>query len=266
MKYLKKFNESMEIDKICKDLNINNYDIDNKGLVNVDGSVILIQKKLKKLPIKFGVVTGNFDCSMNSLMNLYGSPIEVGGEFSCWKNNLINLRFSPKICESFNCMYNNLISLEGCTESLSGSFCCIYNKLNSLWGCPKRVDMFFNCYNNNLTNLDYCPKSNIEGNFNCSHNKINTLVGGPEYVNGIFDCQSNELTSLYGMPKCEHIVCSSNPLPEEMINTQGSAIFRAEIFQKIFQKQEDYQIWNPDGSFNKGRFNQLMIEIEDEDN
>ena len=45
MKYLKKFNESVEdIDSICKKYGIKNYTINVDGTVDVDGNVDLVKK------------------------------------------------------------------------------------------------------------------------------------------------------------------------------------------------------------------------------
>ena len=53
--------ESLEdIDSICKKYGIENYTIKD-GLVNVDGYVDLSFKKLTKLPLKFGEVSGDFN-------------------------------------------------------------------------------------------------------------------------------------------------------------------------------------------------------------
>ncbi len=62
MKHLKLF-ESLNIENICGEYNITNYEIVD-GLVNVDGDVGLTNihdQKHFKIPVKFGEVTGNFD-------------------------------------------------------------------------------------------------------------------------------------------------------------------------------------------------------------
>ena len=106
-KYTEFLKESLEdIDSICKKYGIENYTIKD-GLVNVDGGVILYdcpiqqvaryggrnlrKRKLTKLPLKFGEVSGNFDCSYNQLTSLEGAPEVVEKNFYC---SLIN---SPSI-------------------------------------------------------------------------------------------------------------------------------------------------------------------------
>ena len=50
---------------------------------------------MTKLPVKFGKVSGNFDCCKNNLTTLEGCPDYVGGDFSCWNNKLTTLEHRP---------------------------------------------------------------------------------------------------------------------------------------------------------------------------
>ena len=109
MKHIKEYNEYKDIDAICQRYGITNYTINN-GLVDVDASVNLVNRKLTKLPLQFGKVTGNFYCHNNQLTSLEGGPKEVGGDFDCHSNN-------------------QLTSLEYAPEKLSGKFYCENNPL-----------------------------------------------------------------------------------------------------------------------------------------
>lgn len=136
-------------------LGIENYTINDDESVDVNGDVNirdnLIGEKLpfwkfrvKKLPIKFGKVTGNFNCDDGYLETLEGCPNYVGGMFKCSNNKLINLKGSPSdVGGHYYCNNNNLKSLDGSMSlEIGGSF---------------------HCYNNpNLKSLDSI--SNIEGN------------------------------------------------------------------------------------------------------
>ena len=64
--------------------------------IDIEGSVDLDGLKLKKLPLKFNKVSGNFYCGNNQLTSLEGSPKEVGGFFNCSSNNLTSLEGAPK--------------------------------------------------------------------------------------------------------------------------------------------------------------------------
>jgi hypothetical protein len=156
MKYLKKyklFESNTEIDSICQQYGIQNYTINEDGSIDVDGNVYLSYEKLYELPLKFGRVTGNFDCSRNQLTTLEGCPGEVGG--------------------GFYCNGNKLTTLEGCPREVGGYFNCSYNKLTTLDGCPKMVDGEFNCGANNLTIInDELEFVKIIGYFDIEYNPI----------------------------------------------------------------------------------------------
>jgi len=107
---------------------IDNYIVRPDGIVDVEGDVNLFEMDLTKIPIKFGVVTGFFDCSHNQLTNLQGAPEEVGG--------------------SFYCSYNQLTSLQGAPEKVGGDFIGPHNQLTSLRGCPEEVGGSFYCNDN----------------------------------------------------------------------------------------------------------------------
>jgi len=86
MKHIKEYNSFKDIDAICQRYGITNYTINN-GLVDVE-SVNLASRKLTKLPLQFGKVTGNFFCGNNQLTTLEGAPKWVGGGFYCSFNPL----------------------------------------------------------------------------------------------------------------------------------------------------------------------------------
>jgi hypothetical protein len=125
--------------EFCKKY-LENYTINPDKTIDVDGDVNLYQKlgKMKKLPVKFGKVSGEFDCRKNNLISLEGCPNYVGG--------------------SFLCNQNKLTTLEGCPIYVGDYFSCIDNEITTLEGGPKYVGDFFACENNNLTTLECCPK------------------------------------------------------------------------------------------------------------
>jgi len=198
MKHLKLFEAFEDIDSICKKYNIKNYTINADGLVDVNGDVDLYNKKLTKLPLKFGKVTGGFYCSYNQLTTLEGSPREVGGNFNCNNNNkLATLEGSPReVGGYFYCSYNQLTTLEGGPREVGGDFFCDDNQLITLEGSPKEVGGDFFCINNQLTTLEGSPKE-VGGNFDCYNNQLITLEGGPQEVGGNFYCDDNPIYSVY---------------------------------------------------------------------
>ena len=130
--------ESLEdIDSICKTWGIKNYTIKD-GLVYVEGSVDLYDKKLTKLPLKFGEVSGNFNCHANQLTNLEGAPTRVGGDFNCSWNNLINLEESPEVVEkNFYCSRNKLTTLKGGSKVRGNYYSVHNNQLINFYGFPE---------------------------------------------------------------------------------------------------------------------------------
>ena len=77
------------------------------GSFDFDQDVDLSGKGLSEIPIKFGRVSGNFDCSKNQLGSLEGCPKEVGGNFICCNNKLSSLADAPiSVGGDFNCSNN----------------------------------------------------------------------------------------------------------------------------------------------------------------
>jgi hypothetical protein len=111
--FLKESNE--DIDSICKKYGIENYTA-KEGLVHVDGDVDLSRRGLTKLPLKFGEVSGYFDCSRNQLTSLEGAPSRVRN-FNCSQNQLTSLKGGPKVRGTYYLAYNNqLINFYGFPE------------------------------------------------------------------------------------------------------------------------------------------------------
>ena len=104
---VKKHTNNANIEAWCEEMRIENYTINSKGEIDVDGYVNLRYQKFKELPYKFGTVIGYFDVSHNP----------------------------------------NLISLKNCPNEVIEYFACNFCiKLNSLEGCPKEVGDDFSCF------------------------------------------------------------------------------------------------------------------------
>ena len=169
--------------------------IDEDGLVNVAGNVSIKEERvqnIKTFEIKFGKVSGYFDCSAcRNLTSLKGAPTEVGTFFCNYCDSLTNLKGSPwRTNGNFYC--NNcpkLTSLKGAPEEiLKGVFdCSNCQSLINLEGSPKRVDFQFICKEcNNLITLKGAPKI-VWGSFNCSGCKnLKTLEDFKTCISGLF--------------------------------------------------------------------------------
>jgi len=183
------------------------------GLVDVKGGFDCFNKKLGDFKgVRFGKVSGLFDCSWNNLASLEGAPQKVGWDFNCKQNNLTSLEGAPqKVGGYFNCKQNNLASLEGAPQEVSGSFDCSENKLTSLAGAPQEVD----------------------GDFDCSENKLTSLAGAPQEVDGDFKCDAFELEKEEWNPKgWLKVLKEGSPEAQKLILT----ILSAEVLNKEIAK------------------------------
>ena len=95
-------------------------------------------------------VVGNFDCSGQGLTDLKGVRFgKVSGVFDCDNNQLTTLVGAPQtVSGNFWCDHNHLTSLGGAPQSVGGGFDCYLNKLTSLVGAPKTVGGSFDCRGN----------------------------------------------------------------------------------------------------------------------
>jgi hypothetical protein len=125
-----------------KHLDINGpYKIDNQsGIVDVTGSVRLLNTHVNKLPVKFGKVTRNFSCGNRNLTSLEGAPHWVGGSFFCDNNALKSLEYAPGHVEvDFVCESNLLTDLTHMPAFVGAAFWCYDNPLHSLNGFDAHV-------------------------------------------------------------------------------------------------------------------------------
>ena len=108
-------------------------------------------KSMKNLP---KIVKGNMSVSSNAITTLEDSPtMVVNGTFNCSLNKLKNLKGSPHKCGSMIANQCGLISLEGSPEEIKLDFSVASNKLTTLEGGPKSVGNIYDCSYNQLQNL-----------------------------------------------------------------------------------------------------------------
>jgi hypothetical protein len=151
MRYLHKYESHEDIIKLCERYHIVNYTINTDDSIDVDGNIYMRNQSFRKLPLKFGNVTGLFVCNDNELTSLEGCPRYVGNNFIC--------------------AGNKLKSLEGCPKTIDGILDCYHNKLTSLKGCPKSSQVIY-CDNNNIDTFEGLDFVSISGEFHCSENPI----------------------------------------------------------------------------------------------
>ena len=147
IKIFENFNNDKEIHTICRKYGIKNYTINPDHSIDVDGDVDISNKGLTKLPLKFGKVSGYFNCTNNKLTNLKGMS-SVGGNFD----------FSG----------NNITSLEG-MSSIGGGFYCAGNLINEIWklfGDKDKIELL----------KDYDPFRTIDGKPTIILDRLNSFL------------------------------------------------------------------------------------------
>jgi hypothetical protein len=139
LKLFESYQSESKVAKICRKYGIKNWSINSDGLVDVDGEVDLSVDGLKKIPLKFGEVTGGFLCWDNELTSLEGAPHTVG-YFVCNLNQLTSLEFAPKkVRNYFDCRNNNIRSFEG-PINIRSDFRCWKNPIYEIWKIINPID------------------------------------------------------------------------------------------------------------------------------
>ena len=93
---MKQHSLKADIEAWCDKMGIENYTINSKGEIDVDGDVNLRENNIIELPYKFGKVTGFFEMEMcKNLTSLKNCPDKVGRYFSC---SFCRQLDSPKGC------------------------------------------------------------------------------------------------------------------------------------------------------------------------
>lgn len=101
-------------------LYIRDFTINENGSVDVNGNVRMMNMTLDKIPIKFGRVSGEFDCSHNRITSLEGCPDWVGGRF--------------------NCTFNRITSFCGAPDIVVGEFFCVDNPVFEIYKLNRKKD------------------------------------------------------------------------------------------------------------------------------
>ena len=110
--------------------------------------------------------------------------------------------------------------------------------------------------------LDHLPLKfgRVNGNFYCYNNRLTSLEGCPTIVEYDFYCNNNKLTTLKYFPKVGgRIVIGNNKLPKEI----RIICFYDQLLKKVIEYQDDYSIWNSNGTLNQFRFEELMDEVKE---
>lgn len=165
------YTKKEDIEKWLDQMSIHFYTIRINNIIDIHENVKL-NGSMYELPVQFGIIEGDFDCSNLGLETLKGCPDIVEGCFKCTNNNLISLEYSPK--------------------KVNGEYHCNYNKLTNLKGLPKELNSNLFCFMNSLTTLEYVP-SYIKGDFMCSYNNLSSFEHFPLIVDGMLNFFDNNI-------------------------------------------------------------------------
>lgn len=165
-------------------------------IVDVAANLNMSHLDLERIPVRFGVVEGKFNCSCNNLKSLHNGPHTVRRSYNCFDNQLTTLEGAPKeIPEHFDAHENELMSLQGSPKTVGFSFNVEENKLMNLVGAPETVGQNFLAGWNNLTSLQGAPKV-IDKNFEVQVNPLTDFLGAPDVIGGEFMIAATGITSL----------------------------------------------------------------------
>ncbi|TDX11322.1 hypothetical protein [Flavobacterium sp. S87F.05.LMB.W.Kidney.N] len=235
---------------------------DNK--IDVNGNVIITNTLLRKLPLKFGKVYGDFICSHNKLETLEGAPYFVGGNFSCANNQLKSLKYAP---------------LE-----VGGSYSCNENSLKALRGVPMHIKGDFNAFLNELESME-CGPELVEKSCFLNMNKLKTLIGSPKYVGNSIHLTGNLLDNLLGLPNhIGDILSIDSTIKSLYTGGKNCKVKRVEIdgsnFHKmnqflpesiiahkkylpgIFRYMQYLDLFTNDDDFNELNFNDIIYDLQ----
>ena len=178
------------IKKFNINIQINHCIILENGMIDVHGSVQITNTSLRKLPLRFRKVDGDFYCHANKLEKLDGVPKTVMGDFNCANNQLTSLKGAPGfVGRDFACHENLLTSLKGCPKHIHGNFNAFLNQLETLEGAPDVIDGNCSLFQNNLISLE----SNLRYiglSLHLTGNPLRNLVGIPGYIGNTLSIDS----------------------------------------------------------------------------
>lgn len=138
-----------------------------RGIIVYGNFMIPCNKNIKSLKNCPESIRGDFNASYCSLKTLEHGLTIISGNYYCIGNDLVDLSGAPKLVpRSFSCIENQLTTLEGGPEYVGDYFTCYNNQLTSLKGAPKYVGGGFICSYNPLTSLEGIPLA-VGGDFVC---------------------------------------------------------------------------------------------------
>ncbi|GGF30021.1 hypothetical protein [Flavobacterium limi] len=247
-------------------ISIDQFEVDKSGRVNMFGNVKICNTKLRRLPLRFGKVDGDFHCYLNQLTTLKGSPYKVGGDFNCSGNLLKTLKHAPQeVCGDFFCQENTLEKLDGSPKIINGNFNCFLNSLKNLKNGPIEVKKSYYAYANLLTTLHGAPKI-VGKSFHVGDNSLRNLLGCPSFIGEILSIDSSICSINLGNNNCivkkveiqEQFIYNHNDmiLPKVIINNKA-------LLPIIFKYYSYLELYNENNELSYTNFKNIIREIEE---
>ena len=239
------------------ELDYKDFNINKDFSVDIYTNIDLRNLNINRIPITFGIVEGNFDCSDNKLSNLVNSPFLVEGKFICRDNELYSLIRGPIVLEGYYCQNNFLQDLEGMVLGNTAKEVRVSsNQIVKL----KEKD-FQNLKNienlsvdeNLLSDLDGISKLRYLKILNCQRNKIKTFedicnISELEQLY-IFENRLIQLEGLEKMKRLQVLSCGGNHLKnldgiEDLPNLRGIYCQHNEFSERYKTFLKDYCLRN----------------------
>jgi len=152
--------------------------------------------------VKFGIVSGTFDCTRMMLQDLEGCPHTVGVDFLCGDNHMRNLKGGPRIVKGHYDTNDCLLeTLEGGPEEVGGTFVLDHNILKDLRGLSPTLGGWLHINNNKLVSLEGLGKCR---GITCYDNPVS-----PETLNLIF----NLIQEKPGLPYGAVLIAIQSKIP-----------------------------------------------------
>jgi len=139
--------EELEVrqkDRVDRVLKESRCTLNPDGTYSCEGAVDFSDMGLTKLPVKFNVVKGDFNCNDNNLTSLEGCPNTVGDNFDCsFNDELQTLVGGPDLVkEDYDCSFTSITTLEGGPESVGDIYNCRDTELNSFVEAPEFIGSY----------------------------------------------------------------------------------------------------------------------------
>jgi len=206
---------------------------------------VLLDKKTKKLKVKFGEIKGDFTFGVQDTGGMYpmtgmeGLPHTIHGYLSLSRNNITHIddNFPKFIGGKIKMDMCGLTSLVGLPDYINGSLEVQNNKLTSLEGIPRKIDGdSIYLHKNPLQSLEGIPK-NFNGHWlSISSTYIKDLMHVPDNVEHV------EIEKCTKLETIKHIIGKKIALGYYRAPNRKTKIVELEVkaYKNIWSDNDNY--------------------------